>query len=519
MGPQAESGAFAHARVRDAVVRWLQTARPEERRLYARYMAMVEREAAASGRGSGAGGGAPAPGWSELPEPSTPAEMEVAERRACHRTSAPAGGRSAGLGPGALGALGGDPRPESAAAASWLHTATAAARCGGGGGGAPAVCRPRTASAAAGADGVAGRSPPPALLRDAVLAAASAAAAEADAGGQGAPKLSATAALSARASAAAAAPPAPKGRALDVTTAAAAFGLRDLYPDLWANTLPICRPEAAPNKNNFVSDWWAAPAAPTAGAPAGAAAAVGGGARAGRARARRPLCALSRLEGNAADSQALARRRPPHPDRPPHPAAVRRGETLRKGAAESWAPFLASTYTAANAQVHKPVRPEIPWPAWGPACCATQRSSRCVAGGEGGAEPLAGGHSCARGSHEAAAQPSPPNSGALTGALARAPTDRRLPGAAAAGAGVVGRQAAHLLRRPARARRGQRRHVAARVSAGAREDRARGAAAPAQRGGAAREVRMAADASVVSAGSLAAGQPGPAWRGVACKAP
>lgn len=32
------------------------------------------------------------------------------------------------------------------------------------------------------------------------------------------------------------------------------FPLLLRYPDLWANTLPICRPDAAPNKN-FVSDW------------------------------------------------------------------------------------------------------------------------------------------------------------------------------------------------------------------------------------------------------------------------
>jgi hypothetical protein len=70
------------------------------------------------------------------------------------------------------------------------------------------------------------------------------------------PRLSATATLSARAAAAAAAPPAPKMGPLDITSSAASYGLKDLYPDLWANTLPICRPEAAPNKN-FVSDWWA----------------------------------------------------------------------------------------------------------------------------------------------------------------------------------------------------------------------------------------------------------------------
>jgi hypothetical protein len=31
-------------------------------------------------------------------------------------------------------------------------------------------------------------------------------------------------------------------------------GLKDLYPDLWASTVPICRPDPAPNKN-FISEW------------------------------------------------------------------------------------------------------------------------------------------------------------------------------------------------------------------------------------------------------------------------
>ena len=41
---------------------------------------------------------------------------------------------------------------------------------------------------------------------------------------------------------------------LAVTTTMAAHGLKELYPDLWHSTLPICRPEAAPNKN-FISEW------------------------------------------------------------------------------------------------------------------------------------------------------------------------------------------------------------------------------------------------------------------------
>jgi hypothetical protein len=40
---------------------------------------------------------------------------------------------------------------------------------------------------------------------------------------------------------------------LNVTTAQAFHGLKELYPDLWAATAPICRPQAAPNKN-FVSE-------------------------------------------------------------------------------------------------------------------------------------------------------------------------------------------------------------------------------------------------------------------------
>jgi hypothetical protein len=42
-------------------------------------------------------------------------------------------------------------------------------------------------------------------------------------------------------------------KCLNVTTAQAFHGLKELYPDLWAATAPICRPQAAPNKN-FVSE-------------------------------------------------------------------------------------------------------------------------------------------------------------------------------------------------------------------------------------------------------------------------
>lgn len=41
---------------------------------------------------------------------------------------------------------------------------------------------------------------------------------------------------------------------LSVSTTKASYGLKDLYPDLWTRTVPICRPDPAPNKN-FVSEW------------------------------------------------------------------------------------------------------------------------------------------------------------------------------------------------------------------------------------------------------------------------
>lgn len=72
---------------------------------------------------------------------------------------------------------------------------------------------------------------------------------------------------------------------MNVTTTQAFHGLKELYPDLWRATVPICRPDAAPNRN-FISEW---------------------------------------------------------------------GESLRQGAAEAWAPYLASTYQVANLQVAKPV--------------------------------------------------------------------------------------------------------------------------------------------------------------------
>lgn len=47
----------------------------------------------------------------------------------------------------------------------------------------------------------------------------------------------------------------PSGlKSVNITTSQAMHGLKDLYPDLWANTVPICRPDPAPNKN-FISEW------------------------------------------------------------------------------------------------------------------------------------------------------------------------------------------------------------------------------------------------------------------------
>jgi len=73
---------------------------------------------------------------------------------------------------------------------------------------------------------------------------------------------------------------------INITSAQAFHGLRELYPDLWAATTPICRPQPAPNKT-YISEW---------------------------------------------------------------------GDSLKQGAAEAWAPYLASSYQVANLQVAKPVR-------------------------------------------------------------------------------------------------------------------------------------------------------------------
>lgn len=78
---------------------------------------------------------------------------------------------------------------------------------------------------------------------------------------------------------------------VNITTSQAMHGLKDLYPDLWASTVPICRPDPAPN-NNFISAW---------------------------------------------------------------------GESLRQGAGEAWAPYLATTSQLANLQVAKPVSAQRVW--------------------------------------------------------------------------------------------------------------------------------------------------------------
>jgi hypothetical protein len=46
----------------------------------------------------------------------------------------------------------------------------------------------------------------------------------------------------------------PGRQSVNITTSQAMHGLKDLYPDLWASTVPICRPDPAPNKN-FISEW------------------------------------------------------------------------------------------------------------------------------------------------------------------------------------------------------------------------------------------------------------------------
>lgn len=43
-------------------------------------------------------------------------------------------------------------------------------------------------------------------------------------------------------------------KSVNITTSQAMHGLKDLYPDMWASTVPICRPDPAPNKN-FISEW------------------------------------------------------------------------------------------------------------------------------------------------------------------------------------------------------------------------------------------------------------------------
>jgi hypothetical protein len=65
----------------------------------------------------------------------------------------------------------------------------------------------------------------------------------------GAPDPCTLAQLSARGSAATVG-----SKSVYVTTSQAVHGLKDLYPELWRATAPICRPDPAPNKN-FISEW------------------------------------------------------------------------------------------------------------------------------------------------------------------------------------------------------------------------------------------------------------------------
>jgi hypothetical protein len=265
---------FCQPRFAEEVTRWLQArATPEERARYARYMGRLQdAAAAAAARDADAahlalfGTPRPAPSaattartarrtprWGALPDAAAPAALEAAARRARAQLASAPGGHGKSLRASPAGVH----RPASAAPPqSWLHTATLAAQR-----------RPGTSVAAPNRAPVAAAVAPDAvgparssggglrLQLDSIVAGHTAAAAQGGGVIEGPPSTAAaTARISERAAAMAAAPPAPKGGALDITTAMAAFGLKDLYPDLWANTLPICRPEAAPNRN-FRSEW------------------------------------------------------------------------------------------------------------------------------------------------------------------------------------------------------------------------------------------------------------------------
>ena len=351
------------------VRRWLQCrAAPEERARYERYMALLQ-EAAAGGRassplssarsGSASCGGRAPRDWSALPAAAAPALLEASAMRA---RPAPA--------PGARGARSASP-PQAPA---WAHTATAAAaaRRGGGGGSTRAASAGGSGAPAAAADL---RLPPKSVAPAAAGSEAGAGAQGGGGGGGGGGDggESPTARLSRRAAEAAAAPQAPKGGALDITTAQAAYGLKTLYPDLVGpgDAGPCAEVQARWVAPTF-KEPDLAPLFPSKHAlpppPVGQHAAH----LPPQPRAQQELCQrLVRAPGaqrarcaehaGRAPARPRVARAPPHAwgvccERPRAPPRARRGESLRKGAVETWAPFLHSSYALANAQVHKPVR-------------------------------------------------------------------------------------------------------------------------------------------------------------------
>lgn len=258
---------FCQQRFHDEVQRWLQCrATPEERARYSKYMALIqeaateaacqqelqEQQLLGTARSTGSSAALTTrsrrtPRWSALPDPSTPAQLETAARRARQASAPPA--LHGGIGASALRAAAA--RPASAAPASWLHSATVAAAAAGRRAGEQQE-EQRPVSAAAAAAGTSAPAGSGAALSLPLQKITGVSGAAVDA--QPESPLLSPAQVSARAAAAVAAPPAPKMGTIDITTSVASYGLKDLYPDMWANTLPICRPEAAPNKN-FVSDW------------------------------------------------------------------------------------------------------------------------------------------------------------------------------------------------------------------------------------------------------------------------
>jgi hypothetical protein len=172
---------------------------------------------------------------------------------------------------------------------------------------------------------------------------------------------------------------------LNVTTAQAFHGLKELYPDLWAATAPICRPQAAPNKN-FVSE--------VRLLQHGAVQCSGPAVQLLLAGTLAWCCALALLPVHCTAAALLlfvllpalfsacahtfwrqdstqccccchgccsAAR--PILDTDSCCCCCSRcflqwGESLRQGSDEAWAPYLASSYQVANLQVAKPVS----WP-------------------------------------------------------------------------------------------------------------------------------------------------------------